>query len=127
MRRQSLRTFCAADIDPLFRSGGPGLCVPPYQSRSIPHSEVCLHYFTGQPRYVSMGQTFLNALVKYCRVDAGYTRLNSVVTKEKDDQQDRLLLAEDFKYYYLLFSPEPVLDLSRVVFNTEAHPLPKLR
>jgi ER degradation enhancer, mannosidase alpha-like 2 len=61
------------------------------------------------------------------RVDAGYTRLNNVITKEKDDQQDSFLLAEDFKYYYLLFSPDPVLDLDRVVFNTEAHPLPKLR
>jgi glycosyl hydrolase family 47 len=65
----------------------------------IVESAFYLHYFTGQPRYVSMGQTFFNALVKYCRVDAGYTRLNSVITKEKDDQQDSFLLAEDFKYY----------------------------
>ena len=73
-----------------------------------------------------MGETFFDALVKYCWVDAGYTRLNNVITKEKDDQQDSFLLAEDFKYYYLLFSAEPVLDLDRVVFNTEAHPLLKL-
>jgi ER degradation enhancer, mannosidase alpha-like 2 len=100
---------------------------PPYILRpEIVESAFYLHYFTQQPRYVSMGQTFFDALVKYCRVDAGYTRLNSVITKEKDDQQDSFLLAEGFKYYYLLFSPEPVLDLDRVVFNTEAHPLAKL-
>lgn len=100
---------------------------PPYILRpEIVESASYLHYFTQQPRYVSMGQTFFDALVKYCRVDAGYTRLNSVITQEKDDQQDSFLLAEDFKYKYLLFSPEPVLDLDRVVFNTEAHPLAKL-
>ena len=31
-------------------------------------------------------------------------------------------LAETLKYLYLLFAPEETLDLSRVVFNTEAHP-----
>ena len=33
-------------------------------------------------------------------------------------------LAETLKYLYLLFSEEPV-DLEKVVFNTEAHPLRK--
>jgi ER degradation enhancer, mannosidase alpha-like 2 len=93
----------------------------------IVESAFYLHYFTHQPRYLTMGQTFFNALVKCCRVDAGYSRLTDVTTKEKDDQQDSFLLAEDFKYYYLLFSPEPVLDLGRVVFNTEAHPLLRLK
>jgi mannosidase alpha-like ER degradation enhancer 2 len=32
-------------------------------------------------------------------------------------------LAETLKYLYLLFAPEETLDLERVVFNTEAHPL----
>jgi len=32
-------------------------------------------------------------------------------------------LAETLKYLYLLFAPDQVLDLRRVVFNTEAHPL----
>jgi mannosidase alpha-like ER degradation enhancer 2 len=58
---------------------------PPYILRpEIVESAFYLHYFTGQSRYVSMGQTFFDALVKYCRVDAGYTRLNNVTTKEKD-------------------------------------------
>jgi len=33
-------------------------------------------------------------------------------------------LAETLKYLYLLFSPDDLLDLSQVVLNTEAHPLP---
>jgi len=32
--------------------------------------------------------------------------------------------AETLKYLYLLFSPEDLLPLDEVVFNTEAHPLP---
>ena len=33
--------------------------------------------------------------------------------------------AETLKYLYLLFSPPDLLPLEDVVFNTEAHPLPK--
>jgi len=31
------------------------------------------------------------------------------------------IFAETFKYFYLLFAPERVLDFNKVVFNTEAH------
>jgi glycosyl hydrolase family 47 len=34
-------------------------------------------------------------------------------------------LAETLKYLYLLFAPRETLDLGKVVFNTEAHPLRK--
>ena len=48
--------------------------------------------------------------------------LKSVVTKEKGDLMPSYFLAETLKYLYLLFAEEPV-DLDKVVFNTEAHPL----
>lgn len=32
--------------------------------------------------------------------------------------------AETLKYFYLLFGPNDILPLDKVVFNTEAHPLP---
>lgn len=35
----------------------------------------------------------------------------------------RFLLAETFKYLYLLFSPPNVISLDEYVLNTEAHPL----
>jgi mannosyl-oligosaccharide alpha-1,2-mannosidase len=35
--------------------------------------------------------------------------------------------AETLKYLYLLFSPDDLLPLTEVVFNTEAHVLPVLR
>jgi hypothetical protein len=35
---------------------------------------------------------------------------------------ESFVLAETFKYYYLLFAPS-ALDFDTVTFNTEAHPL----
>ena len=35
-----------------------------------------------------------------------------------------MLQAETLKYFYLLFSPNDLLPLDKVVINTEAHPLP---
>jgi hypothetical protein len=78
--------------------------------------------YTQDPVYLQMGKSMFEDLVKYCRTDAGYTVLRSVVTKEKGDLQHSFLLAETFKYFYLLFRPE-ALDFDRVVFNTEAHPM----
>ena len=48
-----------------------------------------------------------------------------VVTKEKTDYMHSFLFAETFKYFYLLFAPDKTLDLSKIVFNTEAHPIRK--
>jgi ER degradation enhancer, mannosidase alpha-like 2 len=70
-----------------------------------------------------MGRQFLEDLIKYCRTDNGYTVLRSVATKEKGDRMHSFLLAETFKYLYLLFAPETTIDFDRVTFNTEAHAL----
>jgi len=52
-----------------------------------------------------------------------YAALKSAVTKEKNDSMQSFLFAETFKYFYLLFSPPSTLDLEKVIFNTEAHPI----
>jgi mannosidase alpha-like ER degradation enhancer 2 len=70
-----------------------------------------------------MNRTCFRGLVAYCRVDAGYTTLRNVETKEQGDLMHSFFLAETLKYLYLTFAPDSTLDLSRVVFNTEAHPL----
>ena len=70
-----------------------------------------------------MGEHLWRDLVKYCRTEDGYAHLKSVVTKEKSDAMQSFVLAETFKYFYLLFAPEKTLDLKKVVFNTEAHPI----
>jgi mannosidase alpha-like ER degradation enhancer 2 len=97
---------------------------PAYPLRpEIIESAYYLHHYTHDARYLAMGRTFFDDLVKYCRTDAGYTTLKSVVTKEKGDLMPSYFLAETLKYLYLLFAPENVLDFDRVIFNTEAHPL----
>jgi ER degradation enhancer, mannosidase alpha-like 2 len=87
----------------------------------IIESAFYLHHYTHDPRYVSMGETFFDDLIKHCRVDDGYTTLKSVVTKEKGDHMPSFFLAETLKYLYLLFSDSQLLR--DAVFNTEAHPL----
>jgi glycosyl hydrolase family 47 len=89
----------------------------------IIESAFLLHRSTGDPRYLEMGATFFEALVRRCRTDSGYTVLTSVVTGEKGDLMPSYFLAETLKYPYLLFAPDETLDLKNVVFNTEAHPL----
>jgi Glycosyl hydrolase family 47 len=97
---------------------------PGYQLRpEIMESAYYLHRYTKDPRYLEMGRTFFEGLVAHCRTDAGYTVLKDVTSKEKGDLMPSYFLAETLKYLYLLFAPDETLDLKRVVFNTEAHPL----
>jgi ER degradation enhancer, mannosidase alpha-like 2 len=89
----------------------------------IMESTYYLRHYTLDPRYLAMGQTFFSALLAHCRTDAGFTVLKDVTTKEQGDLMPSYFLAETLKYLYLLFAPEATLDLEKVVFNTEAHPL----
>ncbi len=97
---------------------------PAYMLRpEIIESAYYLHFYTGDSRYLAMGRTFMDSLVRYCRTDAGYAALSDVRTKQKRDEMESYFLAETLKYLYLLFAPRDQLDLNKVVFNTEAHPL----
>jgi mannosidase alpha-like ER degradation enhancer 2 len=89
----------------------------------IVESAYYLHHFTKDPKYFRMGETMWKDFVKYCRTDAGYAALKSVVTKEKSDSMQSFLFAETFKYFYLLFAPPKTLNFEHVIFNTEAHPV----
>lgn len=73
--------------------------------------------------YQRRGAMMFQDFVKYCRTEAGYAALKSVVTKERADSMQSFLFAETFKYFYLLFAPPRTLDFDKVIFNTEAHPV----
>ena len=99
---------------------------PGYQLRpEIIESAYYLEYFTKDPRYQEMGSTFILSLVRYCKSEAGFAALSNVETKTKRDSMESYFLAETLKYLYLLFAPRETLDLNKIVFNTEAHPLRK--
>lgn len=89
----------------------------------IVESAYILYRYTRDPQYQRMGAAMFEDFVRYTRTDAGFATLESVVTKEKADEQQSFLFAETFKYFYLLFAPPETLDFNGIVFNTEAHPL----
>jgi ER degradation enhancer, mannosidase alpha-like 2 len=91
----------------------------------IVESTYYLYQYTKDPKYLSMGKEMFEDFVRHCRTDVAYAGLKNVETKEKTDYMHSFLLAETFKYFYLLFAPENTVDLRKVVFNTEAHPVRK--
>lgn len=91
----------------------------------IVESAYYLSYYAKDPRYTKMASTFLADLERCCRTDSGYAGLRRVVAREKEDRMESFFLAETLKYLYLIFAPRKTLDLDRVVFNTEAHPIRK--
>lgn len=91
----------------------------------IMESAYYLYYYTKDPQYLHMGRVFLDSLKTYCKVEAGYAALKDVRTKEKLDEMESFFFAETLKYLYLLFAPLETVDLHKVVFNTEAHPIRK--
>src|SRR5213083_2645090 len=89
----------------------------------IMESTYYLYHSTRDGQYRQMGEKMFNDFVKYCRTDGGYAALADVVTKQQRDEMESFVLAETFKYFYLLFAPPRTLEFNQVVFNTEAHPL----
>lgn len=89
----------------------------------IVESAFYLYRFTNNTRYLGMGSSFLNDLVKCCRTEVAYAALKNVEQKTKRDDMESFFLAETMKYLYLLFAPPETLDLKTHVFNTEAHPM----
>ena len=105
-----------------------------YSNMSIPYpgyelrpesmeSAYYLYSLTGEKRYQQMGREMFDAIEKWTKSETGYAALEDVRTKKKRDRMHSFLLAETFKYAYLLFAPPETVDLKNVVFNTEAHPL----
>ncbi len=82
-----------------------------------------LYRLTGDEGYRTMGAAMWAAIDRWTRTDAGFAALADVRTRTKRDRMHSFFFAETMKYAYLLLAPPETLDLSAVVFNTEAHPL----
>jgi mannosidase alpha-like ER degradation enhancer 2 len=97
---------------------------PRYPLRpEIVESTWYLYRMTGDAYYRAMGARLFADLKRCCRTADGYAALSDVTTHTQADEMPSFVLAETFKYFYLLFSPPATLDLQRFVLTTEAHPL----
>jgi mannosidase alpha-like ER degradation enhancer 2 len=125
LQESSFRMWNAAGIEPeQFDYVKMQITSPNYELRpEIIESTYYLYHYTHDPRYLAMGVTYFNGLVKYCRTGDAYAALADVRTKQKSDSMESFFFAETLKYLYLLFAPESTLDFNSVIFNTEAHPM----
>lgn len=89
--------------------------------------ESCFYLYrkTHDEKYLAMGKRMSDDIIDKCKTDAGFAAVQNVTTLELEDSMESFFFAETLKYSYLLFAPEEKLDLEKLVFNTEAHPLKK--
>ncbi|KAK7576581.1 hypothetical protein V9T40_012867 [Parthenolecanium corni] len=85
-----------------------------------------LYRATGDHYYLHVGRNVLRSLQTYARVACGYASVKDVRTGAHEDSMDSFVLAETFKYLYLLFAdPADIpINLDDYLFTTEAHFLP---
>ncbi|PNH38726.1 hypothetical protein VD0004_g8110 [Verticillium dahliae] len=84
---------------------------------------------TGDPIYREWGWEMFKSFVTHASVEegGGFTSLsnaNTVPSVVKDNLES-FWLAETLKYMYLLFSPNDLMPLDKIVINTEGHPFPR--
>jgi len=86
-----------------------------------------LYYITGNKTYQDWGWQIFQGIESYTKVSGGYTTISNVrnpLDTRPKDMMESFFLGETLKYLYLLFADKHEIDLSRWVFNTEAHLLP---
>ena len=90
-----------------------------------------LHRVTGNPVYREWGWDMWVAIEAYCKTRYGYGHFPDVnnPNQSPEDHMESFFLAETLKYHYLLQQPvaESLVDLNKIVFNTEAHPIKRFR
>ena len=93
----------------------------------IVESLYVLHAVTGEQIWRRMGQVMWDSIEKNATLpngklvsirNLGYTNVQGF------GKLHSFVLAETLKYFYLLFSDRQIVNLSEMVFNTEAHPVP---
>ncbi|CZT47914.1 related to alpha-mannosidase MNS1 [Rhynchosporium secalis] len=86
---------------------------------------------TGDVMYREWGWEMFKSFMNYTAVEdeGGFTSLSNadVIPPVTKDNMESFWLAETLKYFYLLFSPNDLLPLDKVVINTEAHAFPRFR
>lgn len=84
-----------------------------------------LWHITRDKQWQKMGLTYFESLENWCRTDVAFVYLEDVKRKTRGYAMESYFLAETMKYLYLLYADNSGIDLSQMVFNTEAHPFRK--
>jgi len=85
-----------------------------------------LNKLTGNPIYRDWAWEIWQAIDKTCKTPTAYGAIRNVNQAGGggiDDRMESFFLAETMKYLYLAQDPDTEIDLNKVVFNTEAHPM----
>ncbi|KAI9617084.1 hypothetical protein H4Q26_010722 [Puccinia striiformis f. sp. tritici PST-130] len=79
---------------------------------------------TGDRQWQDRGWRMFTSWMESCVTNFGFANLDNVnrLPPQHSDSQQSFVLAETFKYYYLLFSEPDLISLDDYVLNTEAHP-----
>jgi len=79
---------------------------------------------TGDRQWQDRGWRMFTSWMEACATTHGIADLEEVNSwpPKLSDKQESFVLAETFKYYYLLFSEPELISLDEYVMNTEAHP-----
>ena len=87
--------------------------------------ESCFYLYreTKDEQFLRMGKRMIDDIFAKCKTIDGFAAVKNVRTMDLEDSMESFFFAETLKYAYLIFAPESTLDLSKVVFTTEAHPL----
>ncbi|KHN48621.1 Putative alpha-mannosidase I MNS5 [Glycine soja] len=91
----------------------------------LAESTFYLYQATKDPWYIEVGESIVNSLNLYTKVEGGFASIKDVTTMQLEDHQHSFFLAETCKYLYLLFDDSFVHE-NNYVFTTEGHPLPVL-
>ncbi|KAG8892183.1 hypothetical protein FRC01_014301 [Tulasnella sp. 417] len=86
-----------------------------------------LYRVTGEQIWRNRGYEIFEAIQMWSKGPVGYSSVwePDSSTPERMDEMPSYFLAETLKYLYLLFKEDDCgLSLDKIVFNTEAHPLP---
>ncbi|KAJ8608797.1 hypothetical protein MRB53_039482 [Persea americana] len=121
---------CSTDAPPTFDE----FIVKPADTHNLQRPETVESLFymwriTGNEVYRTLGWEMFEAFLNHTVTPdgKGFSSLSSVVQIPPPlrDNMESFWMAETLKYFYLLFSSNDILPLTDVVFNTEAHPMPR--
>uniref|UniRef100_A0A1I7SG84 alpha-1,2-Mannosidase n=1 Tax=Bursaphelenchus xylophilus TaxID=6326 RepID=A0A1I7SG84_BURXY len=89
-------------------------------------STYLLYRATKDPHYLEVAKSVMDSMNQHVRVACGYSAVKDVRSMELLDEMESFVLAETFKYLYMIFA-EPtdlLFDPDNYVLTTEAHFLP---